>query len=693
MVCLMTAFVSMRVWAADPPADSEALEEVIVTAGKRAESLQKVDQSIGVLSQETLEKMGASQFSDYYRFVPSLSLLDRGPGFSTVAIRGITSLSVVTAGTTSVYFDEMPVSHAGFQPDLDAVDLDRVEVLRGPQGTLYGEGAMGGTVRIITHKADPTAISADFTAAGATTEHGGGSSAWSGVFNLPLVRDRLALRLVGYDRNDAGWVNNVLGSSHVNCLQTSGGRASVFARLTDSLTLTAVALTQDQHNGGTQSIDSSLGPYLQSRLNRENSSDRYHQYNITLQYDTGPLGVLTSSTSYFDRMFDFARDLQALADDLGATGARITTSLPTYAVAEEVRLVSASGGGLEYALGAYFDHTLQGDRENVYLNDVPLPLISADSRASTTQYALFGESSVLLPQQWKVTAGLRAFDLSLRLPGGEAATPAARGLTPKFSIDHQFDSAHMVYLQAAKGFREGGANDATSPGVKPTYRPDHVWNYEVGMKTHLEPLRTTVNLAAYYIDWSDIQVSVPDPNASYLNYIDNAGKAHSAGLEAEVTAHPLRALELQATLGYNSAVLHSLSRDGEPIYFRSRLPNVPRVVASLSADLTHNLAAGITGFARLDYSYTGTSFNTVSDTLPGATPPVLQPSYNLLNIRLGVRGLRGFGPFSNDLELYADNLFDKRAALYIDPNLSSPGNEVVTVNRPRTIGIRVRIRY
>lgn len=213
------------------------------------------------------------------------------------------------------------------------------------------------------------------------------------------------------------------------------------------------------------------------------------------------------------------------------------------------------------------------------------------------------------------------------------------------------------------------------------------------MKTHLEPLRTTVNLAAYYIDWSDIQVSVPDPNASYLNYIDNAGKAHSAGLEAEVTAHPLRALELQATLGYNSAVLHSLSRDGEPIYFRSRLPNVPRVVASLSADLTHNLAAGITGFARLDYSYTGTSFNTVSDTLPGATPPVLQPSYNLLNIRLGVRGLRGFGPFSNDLELYADNLFDKRAALYIDPNLSSPGNEVVTVNRPRTIGIRVRIRY
>lgn len=257
------------------------IEEIVVTATKRGEqSLQDVPISITAFSASTLRDKGVDSFSDFAFQVPGLSFEDAGPGDKNFIIRGVNSTGTGVA-TVGQYIDEMLVTGDLRQPDLRLYDIERIEVLRGPQGTLYGSGSLSGTLRIVTNKPDSTAFDASVDVSGAATHGGGGDYEGSGMVNIPLVQDRLALRAVGYYRDFSGFIDNVrLGVDEVNAEDTYGGRVSLRYTPTENTTLTASAFYQETNLDGRNiftTADGTLGDFNTDQFVRDPFDDDYDE--------------------------------------------------------------------------------------------------------------------------------------------------------------------------------------------------------------------------------------------------------------------------------------------------------------------------------------------------------------------------------------------------------------------------------
>lgn len=210
------------------PADAapDSLVTVVVTANKRSQRLQDTPLALTALTAHTLSDMGAENFEDYARSIPGVSFVDNGPSHKKIVIRGIsTDIAPESNAATALYFDDVPLTSSGGNPEVALVDMQRVEVLRGPQGTLYGDAAMGGTVRLIAAKPDMAQLLLRGETSVSATDHGGANWGLRGVVNLPVAEHQLAIRLVGYSRRNAGFIRNeTLGTDDVNDETTSGGR-------------------------------------------------------------------------------------------------------------------------------------------------------------------------------------------------------------------------------------------------------------------------------------------------------------------------------------------------------------------------------------------------------------------------------------------------------------------------------------
>ncbi|QIB65188.1 TonB-dependent receptor [Kineobactrum salinum] len=271
------------------------LEEVVVTALRRGTSLQDTPISISALGGDTLARIGADDFEDYVGKVPGLNLLDNGPGSRRLVIRGVQGAGEAQVG---LYYDEVPVtgapgsaSDAGQrQPDIKMVDIERVEVLRGPQGTLYGSGTMGGTLRVITNKPDTTAFSARIGSDLSHTEKGGMNTKVTGMVNVPLIENKLALRVVAYDHDLEGYIDNVAyNKDDINDEKTSGGRVSMRWMPTDNFTLTGMYIYQDTETGGGFFYQQDVGDLKTATPARNPFEDEVNIANITgeLVFDWG----------------------------------------------------------------------------------------------------------------------------------------------------------------------------------------------------------------------------------------------------------------------------------------------------------------------------------------------------------------------------------------------------------------------
>ena len=670
---------------------SGEIEGVVVTARKRTELLQDVPMSVHVLSSQDILQQGADQFTDYYRLVPGVALQERGPGLNQVIVRGIPSLGGV--GTAGVYIDDMPVTASEFQSDLKLSDIERIEVLRGPQGTLYGEGSMGGTVKVITAKPD-LAVTGSRLAAQLSQSRGGESYAFDAMANIPLIYDRLAARAVAYSRETAGWLDNVaLAQTNVNVEHTTGARLSVKALLSPGLTLNLMGLHQEQRIGGSQNADASLGDFVQFRPIDEPSYDRLSLFNANLSYDL-PFANLYSSTSFFDRHQSFQRDLQVLAEQLQRTQAWIDTLLTTRTLTQEVRLTSPAENRLRYLVGVFFEHGESGDNEQVPTEPSVQPVKYFDTAGPSwvIQRAVFAELSYRVRENVTVTAGVRAFEEEQSFVSAQSvlgtAAPVFAGRshaskqTPKVDIAYQMTDRTLLYALASEGVRSGGVNFSATldRSVPLTYKPDSLWNYELGLKTLSSDRRWRLELAAFDIRWSDVQIALPVPSVPAVSYTDNADTAHSRGIEVDTTAHLTERVEVSLNGSYTDARLNRIVRQGLEIYPSGRLPNVPRFSAALTAAYTRPLPFSFAseGFVRLDAQYVGDSYNSPVNDAAG-----LQHAYGLANLRVGVRH-EGW-----EVALSADNLLNTVAELSVDPGLSTPANRVVTRNPPRTIGVRV----
>jgi outer membrane receptor protein involved in Fe transport len=306
---------------AQPPPVT-GLGEVIVTATKRAESLQNISESITAFNSEAIAMRGLQEIDDIAKYIPGLSLAQREPAGTTIVFRGVASSGIEFGGVSSsaLYLDEQPITQSGRNPDPRFIDIERIEALRGPQGTLYGASSQSGTLRVITNKPDPGAFDAWVDSEVSDTQDGGVGYDLSAMANIPLASDRLALRLVGFTTRDAGFIDNVLSDSQggtfdnsdvadkdVNQTETNGARAALRWDISDNVDLTLGLLYQDVHADGHGDVTATAGDLNQVRFEKESLDDEWYQASLTLNASMG-FADLVVAASYFDRKFAYEAD-------------------------------------------------------------------------------------------------------------------------------------------------------------------------------------------------------------------------------------------------------------------------------------------------------------------------------------------------------------------------------------------------
>jgi len=710
--------------------DKTVLEEVIVTATKRAISAQDLGMSISALPSEELELMGAQGFEDFAASVPNLSFGYGGSGDGrnarSFAVRGISGRS-----TTGFYLDETPLPNF-VEPRL--VDVARVEVLRGPQGTLYGASSMGGTVRIISNTPNTEELSGLIEATISNTKEGDWNYRLEGVVNIPLVEDKLALRLIGYYEDEAGVFDRIYPddanpggtrrAENVDYSEISGFQAALGFTPSENLEIVTKVAYQEIEEGGA-SWSSKLGNFDQNRLANipEFLNDEWTYATATVNYDLG-WANLVSATSYFDREYIENEDITEIG--LAFFGivfpSEIDQVVEDERLIQEFRLTSDLEGPFQYTVGLFYSNvetsapstSIPEGFEAAFAAAIGLPGVPVFGGTDTIfagiadleveEVALFGELSYDLSDALTVTVGARWFDVEsdrLVIDTGIAAagsipvdaSTSESDINPKISLDYTVNDDIMIYTSAAKGYRNGGVSaaipefcgpDVASPG-KP-FDSDSLWSYEIGTKTSWMGNTLQLNGAVFFIQWDDIQQG--KQFGCGFGAVVNAGQAESTGFELELTALPAEGLELALGIGYADAEVTE-GEVGVVAAKGDRLLQVPELTAKASILYSFPVSFAESAYFHADWSYTGDSLTQFPGDPFYTKASAERESYQLLNARLGMQ--------KGDWEasVFVTNLLDENANLSEVFSLAAeiPGLERYATNRPRTIGIQARLNF
>jgi iron complex outermembrane recepter protein len=714
-------------------AATAGLEEVVVSATRRLEDIQDVPMSVTAFTAAQLQAKGVENFFDYGTAVPNLSF-GLGASDGSLAARGIALRGIQGPNTTGFYIDDTPVVET---LDPHILDVARIEVLRGPQGTLYGAESMGGTVRIITAQPTATAFSAQVHASLSDTEHGSWNPLLEGVVNVPLVSQELAVRVSGYYQFDSGWFTKWLGPedapptavlTHVGSMQYYGGQLAIRYEPLTGLAITPRIMYQRTDQNGAPYATDSPDNLLQREVFdiREGGTDDWWLASLALTY-AAPFGSFVSSTSVFDRRtFETEDDTDVVAYDLGLDASESipvpsTRLISLHRFAQEVRFASAFAGPLQFILGGFYFRTTQGRNYDItssglmaatgYPSDLVLALIN---QRQYSEYAAFGDLSYNLLGNLTATVGVRAYRDTATFSqstnglfyGGAshsyvAPSTSDSGFTPRYVLEYKVTPELMTYASAAKGFREGGNNTAVPLGSPPegcsqdlanldltpaqivAFKPDSLWSYELGVKSSFLDRRFTVNADAFLIEWTDIQQQVALPLCGYF-FTGNSGKAQSNGFEFEFNGRLLPGLTLGIGVGYVDArITEQGIGSAQPV--GSAVYQVPDLTLTGNVEYQWPLTANWAGFARIDSSYIGPSFSANNSELH----PLRRPGYSLTDLRLGVRRDR------YEVDAFVTNLTDEHAnladAVLIGAEL--PGQPRLLINQPRTVGIEARIGF
>ena len=513
-----TLILALGVMAPVSAQESDAIEEIIVTAQKREQSLQEVPVSIAVFDAELMERFNVRDFSDFADMVPGMTFATTGLGNSQYIIRGIGQVGTNLSPTTGVYLDEIPLqTHTTNQPDPILFDVARVEVLRGPQGVLFGSSAMGGTVRVVTNQPDATQFEAMVDVGFASIEEGDESWDVRAMVNVPLVDDTLALRVVATTGFDGGWIDdlkpvtadlfeNIDNPSaiieDINSTDYDMVRAALRYTPDETLTITPSILYQKaEQNVDRQFSDITFGieSRLRARYQDTWTHDEFLLANLSIEKDLDILGGISflSSTSYFDRDIDSQFDSSAFRSsqieaEVGPTtngelywsGSNRTGNTEQFT--QEFRVVSTSDSSWQYIVGVYFNTLEQKLRRfrpanNLYGATAPLPFGASDPpniediffNFEEDEFALFGEITYSLSDYWKLSVGGRFFDYDQTdsriryglggLPGGDLIFQFSEkaeedGFSPRVVLSYQPTDNVNLYGSFASGFRTGGVN-------------------------------------------------------------------------------------------------------------------------------------------------------------------------------------------------------------------------------------------
>lgn len=630
---------------ADPSAETSTqdhteqqviVQEVVVTARKREEKQLDVPTPVSAISADTLEQTQAVRLEDYLTMIPGASFQDARAGQTKITFRGLNAGDA--SATVVTYIDDVPITPAGSHtnsafvtPSLDPSDLLQIEADRGPQGTLYGANAIGGVLKYVTVKPDPSNFSGRIEVSGDIAQHGGQGGAVRGAINIPMVSDTLGLRLSAFTRKDPGYIDDpLLGLKDVNSTRTYGFRAALLWSVTDAIKVTLSGLIQEMRNDGTDGVD--IDPNTGRPLYGDLTHERYWRneffvgrngiYNAEVQWDLR-WAKLMSSTSFSTLTNGADTDVSPaysslLESALGLINIGLDNPLQVYGrqTTEELRLTSETQGPLEWQLGAYLVHDQTDFAQGANIFDTVTqayitsfgPIFDGHHRNDYLERSGFGNVDYHFTKQFDVSVGGRysvddqklhsffeglLFGPTVDYSGQEHEHALTWSMNPRFKLSDE----QMVYARVATGYRPGGAAflipEAVAAGIPRNFKPDHLTNYEIGWKASLLDRRATVDLSVYYIRWTDVQESIILGSFSTLA---NAGTAFSEGVEAAFTWSPIDHLNLSAGVTYNDNRLES---DGQPTDLSqagNRLPLTPRFSGQVNADYIFPLVAGIQGF-------------------------------------------------------------------------------------------------
>lgn len=748
---------------------------IIVTATRHATNIQQTPMAISAATGHTLAAMGITDSTQLAQIAPDLTFRPNPDGGSEIVVRDIQSSGEPTTG---LYYGEIPVigsvgvtsNAGGTTPDVRLYDVQRVEVLRGPQGTLFGSSSMAGTVRILFNEPNLVRYDGAVDAEVTSVQNGGLGTEEQGMLNLPLISNLLGARAVVYKQHTGGWLgNSVYGLKNFNQGNAEGGRLELRLKPKQGVTIDLLAVDQRHAGFGPQwsySTSRQGGPlYDQNLVIQTPQSDELQLYGATLDWDMGPV-TLHLITSYGTRdmkfMFDYSPLFRAEAASATPTthGCEVyentggapcsATQLASYQgygysldhiaayqpqttrnITQEVRLTSSGDTRLTWTVGGFFDqrntdvvsqlNIVDPNNGIMYEPTTVTPITVGNvTRPPTTAYqrtirdvldqvAGYAQLTYAVTHKLDLTAGTRRFTYDDAVSGAEQVGQPLVGLTvqpwsiarttysgevSKFGMDYKWTPDIFTYVSASQGFRPGGVNQVVGlPAALGPYKPDSLWDYELGVKSAWLNHRLIANADVFEIDWTNMQTSASTDNGS-IGFVTNAGDVRVQGVELSLRAEPVNGLQLSASGSFTPARLvgNQVAPAGITVNGAGLngdyVPNSPKVTAQLSAQYTALLNSNLDWLARIDSDYTGVSWTVFNHTnnyeqeLPG---------YALENIRLGIENSDGrWGTYffiSNVLNKIG--IYTKTYGITVGP---SPALEV-TSTMPRTFGIEANYHF
>lgn len=724
-------------------AQEPVLEELVVTATKRETTMKDTPAAIAAVSGDAIRESQSFSLESFTRLDPSIQVNNRGVGDNQIIVRGISSSGKPTVG---LYYDEAVITGLGLdggsdnQPNIQLHDLERIEILKGPQGTLFGAGSMSGTVRFVTNKPDLSQPAFSFSGSAAGVKDGNELFQGEAMANVPLIADKLGARAVVWGDSGGGYIDQRSSAGFaedVNDQTLWGGRLALASQLTSALKVTATGLYQESEADGSQYFEFGQPDYQNISPTLEPFEDEIKLFSLVADYTTD-FGTFTAASSYMDRELYFSRDSTPTARFFGVPfdlayhqGQDISN------FSSEVRFASSFEGPLQVVAGAFYAE-LESEIHNAALlvfddsgvatcrfhedcvanGFASTDINSAIGLTDIDQFALFSEAQYRFTDQWTGTLGVRYYDADISegkietqaLARPPQAVPqvlldetvSEDELSYNFALAYAATADTSYYLRVASGFRPGGVNDFRSAAarnviVPEKYDSDTLWNYEVGVKSYFLGRALYTELSVYRIDWSDQQIALQDPNAIFA-YIGNAGKSFVNGIELQINAQPTETL----TFNLGATVTDSRLSEDMPLpplppptqnnpnpqrapYGREgdRIPYSPKWAVTGSANYEIPFSSSLTGYANTNFNYRGKSYSAFNATF-GPTNYQQLDDYFLMGVRFGVRYE------SWDTSIFVDNVTDEVPEIGL--RVTGDGYRVYTA-RPRTVGLRVSTRF
>jgi iron complex outermembrane recepter protein len=729
-----------------PDSATQNANEIIVTAQKREERLKDVPVPITAVSGDALLAQNQNRAQDFFSSVPAVNLQFQN-GRSQLAIRGITTGPVTGNPTIGYTIDDVPYGSStgqgglfGSAPDLDPSELARIEVLRGPQGTLYGASSIGGLLKYVTVDPSTDALSGTLGGGVSMVKDAGGTLGYNlrGSVNVP-VSETFAVRASAFHRDEPGYIDNIrTGKSDVNSSEVTGGRLSALWQPSDSFSLKLGAMYQVRNIYGSSNADITTGSRSEQTdiAGSGRSRAENQMYSAVMNADLGAVKLTSISAFARSENYDLVDFTNTGLTFFVFPGVFPSVSefgdifLQTYDVdkySQELRLSGGIGESIDWIAGGFYTHedakyTVNANASNPNTGEIYGTPIKWRDSLKFDEWALFGNATVRLSDQFDVQFGGRysenkqnfshnernIFPLldenEVPIPGGQvilaSTNPKADGQSFTYQVSPRFKPSpdHMIYGRVASGYRPGGTNaNCDSPlsavPVPCQFKPDKIINYELGAKGDLLGRTLSYDVSAFLIDWKDIQISqIIGENG--FTYNGNAGKARSKGIELSLEARPVEGLSVKAWGAYIDAKLAQDIASNALFGLKGdALPYTSKWSGRFSVDYVTPVTESMTASFGAALTYVGQRRGEFVNKAPDGTAPdaplrQVYPDYASLDLNAGL-DINAF-----TVQVFVQNATNKRGVLGGGFNNQSTFNpNWFNYTQPRTVGVNVSYNF